>query len=44
MDRSWYGECLVESFDGSLKPGDDSFDDIPLLNDRAEWKFDSSME
>ena len=39
-DRSWYGECPVESFDGSLNliSGDDSFDDTPLLDDRAEWK------
>ena len=29
-DRSWYGECLVELFDGSsnLISGDNSFDDI----------------
>ena len=43
-DRSSYGECLVESFDVSFKPGDYSFDDNQLLDDRAEWKVDSSME
>ena len=37
------GKCLVESFDGSLKPVDDSFNDIPLLDDRAEWKVDKTM-
>ena len=34
----------IESFGGSLKPEDNSFDDITLLEDRAEWKVDSSME
>ena len=31
---------LVESFDGSLNLSseDDSFDGIPLLDDRAVWK------
>ena len=31
---SWYGECLVQSFDGSLNliSGDDSFDDILLID------------
>ena len=46
VDWSWYGEWLVELFDGSLNliSGDNSFDDIPLLDDRAEWKVDLSME
>ena len=48
-DRNWYEECLVESLNGILNliSGDDSFDDIPLLDYHAEWKVVltvSSME